>query len=79
MYRTDGVGSGHRSRGDEYAGIGVLSGNLFGRIVGVALAGLSAIVNMLFAEAAPVWAVIIIIVDVFVIYALIVHGREMEA
>jgi hypothetical protein len=61
------------------AGIGVLSGNLFGRIVGVALAGLSAIVNMLFAEAAPVWAVIIIIVDVFVIYALIVHGREMEA
>ena len=60
------------------AGIGVLSGNVMGRTVGVILAGLSAVVNLAFAQAAPVWAAIIITIDVFVIYALIVHGREME-
>ena len=60
------------------AGVGVLSGNLLGRTVGVVLAGLSALTNLLFAQAAPVWAVVIIILDFFVIYALIVHGREME-
>jgi hypothetical protein len=60
------------------AGVGVLSGNVLGRTVGVVLAGCSAVLNMLFAEAAPVWAAIIITIDVFVIYALVVHGREME-
>ena len=60
------------------AGVGVLSGNVLGRTVGVVLAGLSALTNLLFAQAAPVWAFIIIALDVFVIYALIVHGREME-
>ena len=60
------------------AGIGVLSGNVLGRTVGVVLAVCSAILNMLFAEAAPVWAVIVITIDVFVIYALVAHGREME-
>ena len=61
------------------AGVGVLSGNLLGRTVGVVLAGLSALTNLLFAQAAPVWAMVIIILDFFVIYALIVHGREMES
>jgi hypothetical protein len=60
------------------AGVGVLSGNLLGRSVGVVLAGCSILLNLLFAEAAPAWAMIIIVIDMFVIYALIVHGREME-
>lgn len=42
------------------------------------LAGLSAIVNLLFIEAYPIWSVIVITVDVLVIYALTVHGREMR-
>jgi hypothetical protein len=46
--------------------------------VGVILAGLSALVNMAFIGAYPVWSLIIITVDVLVIYALIVHGREMR-
>jgi hypothetical protein len=60
------------------SGIGVLAGNLAARTVGVILAGLSALVNLVFIEAYPVWSVIIITVDVLVIYALIVHGRELR-
>ena len=60
------------------AGIGVLAGNLAARTVAVLLAGLSAIANMLFIEAYPIWSIIVITVDVLVIYALTVHGREMK-
>jgi hypothetical protein len=57
------------------AGIGVLAGNVLSRIV---LAGISAILNLVFIAAYPVWSVLIITVDVLVIYALIVHGRELR-
>ena len=59
------------------AGIGVLSGNVLARTVGVAVAVISTIVNMVFLTAAPGMALVIIMLDVFVIYALIVHGGEM--
>jgi hypothetical protein len=39
--------------------------------------GLSAVGAVLFAQAAPVWAVIVIAVDLLVAWALVVHGREM--
>ena len=42
------------------------------------VAVLSAIVNLAFIAAYPVWGVIIIALDVLVIYALAVHGREMK-
>jgi hypothetical protein len=61
------------------SGVGVLAGNLAARTVAVLLAVLSAIANLLFIEAYPLWSVIIITVDVLVIYALTVHGREMRA
>ena len=60
------------------SGAGVMTGNLAARTVGVILAGLSALANMAFIGAYPVWSLIIITVDVLVIYALIVHGREMR-
>jgi hypothetical protein len=60
------------------AGVGVLAGNLAARTVGVILAGLSALANMAFIGAYPIWSLIIITVDILVIYALIVHGREMH-
>jgi hypothetical protein len=59
-------------------GVGVLSGNLAARTVAVVLAGLSALVNLVFLEAYPVWSILIITIDVLVIYALIVHGRELR-
>jgi hypothetical protein len=60
------------------SGFGVLAGNLLARTVGVILAGLSALANMAFISAYPIWSLIIITVDVLVIYALIVHGRELH-
>jgi uncharacterized membrane protein len=60
------------------AGAGVIAGNLAARIVGILFAGLSALVNLAFIEAYPVWAVLLITLDVVVIYALVVHGRELN-
>jgi hypothetical protein len=60
------------------SGIGVLAGNVAARAVAVLLAGLSALVNLAFIEAYPIWSVIVIAVDVLVIYALTVHGGEMR-
>jgi hypothetical protein len=60
------------------SGVGVLSGNALARAVGVLLAVGSALLNLLFIEAYPIWSVLVISIDVLVIYALIVHGRELR-
>jgi hypothetical protein len=59
-------------------GLGLLRGNAAARVAGVILAAVSAIVNLGFIAAYPVWSTIIIAVDVIVIYAIVVHGRELE-
>ena len=60
------------------AGLGLLAGNMAARIVGIVVAFLSALVNLAFLSAYPVWSTIMITVDVIVIYAIIVHGRELK-
>jgi hypothetical protein len=60
------------------SGFGVLAGNLLARSVGVVLAGVNAVVALLFIAAAPFWGILLITVDVLVIYALTVHGRELR-
>src|SRR4051794_24030065 len=57
---------------------GVLTGNVAARTVAVILAGLSAVLNLLFIEAYPLWSMIVISIDVLVIYALTVLGRELR-
>lgn|SRR5215472_5805264 len=59
-------------------GFGVMTGAMWARIMGIGLAVISAIVNLAFIAAYPVWGIIIIALDVIVIYALAVHGREMK-
>jgi hypothetical protein len=61
------------------SGLGVLAGNLAARTVAVGLAGLSALGNLLFIEAYPIWSVLIITIDLLVIFALTVHGRELRS
>ena len=60
------------------AGLAVMAGRMWGRTVGIILAVISAIVNMLFIAAYPVWSIIIITLDVIIIYALAVHGGEAK-
>ncbi|HEV7188095.1 MAG TPA: hypothetical protein VGN28_09410 [Blastococcus sp.] len=55
---------------------GLAFGSTIARVVGVALAGLSAIVNLVFIPASPFAATLIISLDVFLIYAITVHGGE---
>lgn len=59
-------------------GFGVMTGQTWARVAGVVLAGISALLNIAFLAAYPVWAVIVIAMDILVIYALCVHGREMQ-
>jgi hypothetical protein len=60
------------------AGLGLIAGNMAARVVGVIVAVISAIVNLAFLAAYPVWSTIVITLDVIVIYAIVVHGRELK-
>jgi hypothetical protein len=52
------------------AGFALLSGMLWARVVGVVLAGLSMLANFMWLPYAPVWAIVLIAVDAFIIWAL---------
>jgi hypothetical protein len=60
-----------------FAGWGLLSGRTWARMVAITLAVLSAIANFLFIPYYPFWSLLIIAVDVFVIWAIAAHGREV--
>ncbi|MEU0267426.1 hypothetical protein [Nocardioides sp. NPDC006303] len=60
-----------------FAGFAVLNGMVWGRIIGVVLAVLSAFANFAFLPYSPFWSMLIIAVDIFVIWALTVHGRDI--
>jgi hypothetical protein len=59
-------------------GFALLSGKMWARVVGVVLASLSLLANLTFIAAYPWWSVIVIALDVFVIYAITVHGGELK-
>ena len=61
------------------SGLGIMSGNVLARSVGVLVAAVSAIANFAFLPWYPIWAVTIIAIDVAVIWALTAHGRDMVA
>ena len=61
------------------AGLGVFGGQVWARTVGVATAMLSAIVNVAFLAAYPVWSLMMIALAVVLILALTVHGSEVKA
>jgi hypothetical protein len=60
-----------------FAGWGLLSGRTWARVVAITLAVLSAIANFLWLPYYPFWSLLIIAVDVFVIWALVAHGRDV--
>jgi len=61
------------------AGIGIFAGQMWARVLGIVIAVISALANMAFLAAYPIWATIVIATDVIVIYALAMHGREVKA
>ncbi len=61
------------------AGFGLIRGAMWGRILGITVAAVSAIVNFAFISAFPFWALTMIVFDVLIIYAIAAHGRELKA
>jgi hypothetical protein len=61
------------------AGFFVFSGAVWARTIGVILAVLSAFANFLFIPYYPFWSLLMLAVDIFVIWALVAHGREVAA
>ena len=59
------------------AGIYLLRGALWARIVGITLASLSALANFFFIPFYPFWALTVITLDIFVIWALAAHGKAL--
>ncbi len=56
------------------SGFLIFAGSMVGRIVGVAVAGLNAIVQLSYLDHNPFWSFTIILIDVLIIYGLVAHG-----
>ena len=60
-----------------FAGFAVFRGAVWARTVGVLVAMLSAIGNFAWLLYVPLWSILMIFIDVSIIWALTVHGRDM--
>ena len=58
------------------AGVALYVGATWARVVAVGVALLSALLNIAFLSAYPVWSAIMIALDILVIYAVTAHGAE---
>ena len=57
--------------------LALFAGATWARVVAIVLASLNAVGHVFLLPAQPWWSLIVITLDVFVIYALTVHGKEM--
>ena len=60
-----------------FAGYGVFQGATWARLVGITLAAVSAVGNFFFIPYQPIWALLIIALDVLVIAALAAYDRDV--
>jgi hypothetical protein len=57
-------------------GLGLLVGNAVARVLGISLLAINAILQIVWFSAAPLWAFLMIILDVVIIYQLTVNWSE---
>ena len=60
------------------AGLSLFKGAIWARTVGVLLGVISAVVGFAWLPWYPIWGVLIVVVAVSVIWALTVHGRDVD-
>jgi hypothetical protein len=60
-------------------GLGLLTGNGAARALGILLLALNAVLQIVWFPAAPLWAFLMIVLDVVIIYQLTVNWTELEA
>ena len=51
---------------------------MWARTLAVVLVAISALINFAWANIYPFWSLTLLAIDLFVIYAIIAHGREMK-
>ena len=61
------------------AGFAILGGSTWAAVVGIASAFFNAIAQLSWARTYPVWAILAIVVDGLVIYALVVYGGRRNS
>jgi hypothetical protein len=59
-----------------FAGGAVMAGKMWGRVVGIILATIAAMVNFAFIPVYPIWSILMVVVSGLIIYALVAHGKE---
>ena len=59
------------------AGVALFAGKMWARVLGIAMACVSAIVNVGFLAAYPLWSAMVIFMDIAIIMALTVHGSAI--
>ena len=59
-----------------WAGYAILNRQEIGRMIGIILAGVGILAQLMFLSAQPTWALIMVAMWIIVLYALIVHGDE---
>jgi hypothetical protein len=60
-------------------GVGVLAGSVWARIVAVFFTVLVMIENLAFITAYPLWSIIAVVINGCIIYALTMHGDELQS
>lgn len=60
------------------AGFALMTGKMWARVLGTVMACVSAVVNVGFLGAYPIWSTMMIALDVAIIMALTVHGSAIE-
>jgi hypothetical protein len=59
------------------AGYFLFQGAVWARVVGVSVTIISAVLSFMWLPYYPIWSILIIALDVFIIWALTVHGRDV--
>jgi uncharacterized membrane protein len=60
------------------AAFGILQGKTWALIVAVAISAVVAVDHFTTVKLYPIWSMIVVVMAIFVIYALIVHGKELK-
>lgn len=60
------------------AGLAVMSGKMWGRVVGIVLGVLAAIANFAFIPVYPLWSIPMFTLCVIIVFALVAHGAEAK-
>ena len=59
-------------------GVMLMRGSTFARVIGIGLVALNLIAQFSWMTLYPFWALMVMFIDILIIYALVVHGRELK-